>query len=325
MGSSFQLVASGSFTSDGTAKNIPLRSDFDFFETENHTQMATTQGTGRGVVFNWRRGYADDSAWMVSKEDSADTVTYEVVTTGGFTRIDQSNQTLGAAQATSGTDVTVADPAVVTVTGHGYSNGDRIRIYGTTTMLQISGMDFTIGNVSTNNFELSYMDTSDAARFTAATAGFVRKVPNNPIYFPEKNFITNITAANPAVVTLSVTHGMSVGGQVRFFVSSDNGMTEIDGQLGTITAVNTTNNTITVDIDSSAYTAFEFPLSATAALGYTQAHIVPVGETSGVLSEATDNQAQIIMQLAAGADSPAGSSSDVIYWRAWKAGSVTNE
>ena len=55
------LVASGSFTSAGTAKEIELRSDFDFFETENHTQMATTQATGRGVLFNWRRGYAAGS------------------------------------------------------------------------------------------------------------------------------------------------------------------------------------------------------------------------------------------------------------------------
>jgi len=31
------------------------------------------------------------------------------------------------------------------------------------------------------------------------------------------------------------------------------------------------------------------------------------------------------MKLAAGADSPAGSSSDVIYWRAGKSFSVSNE
>lgn len=323
MGSSFQLVASGSFTSDGSAKDIVLRSDFDFFETENHTQMATQQNPGRGIVFNWRKGYADDSAWMISKENSADTVTFETISSGGFTRIDQSNQTLGAAQSTSGTDIDNTDPARVTVTSHGYSTGDRIRVYGTTSMLQIAGMDFTITRIDANTFDLEYLDASGFA--SAATAGTVRKVPNNPIYFPEKNFITGITQANPAVVTLSVTHGLSVGGQVRFFVSSDNGMTEIDGQVGEITAVNTTNNTITVNIDASAYTAFTFPTSATAASGYTQAHIVPVGETSSVLSEAIDNQAEILMRLAAGDDSPAGNSNDVIYWRAWKSGFVNNE
>jgi hypothetical protein len=170
---------------------------------------------------------------------------------------------------------------------------------------------------------LGYLDASGFA--APATAVQARRVPNNPIYFPERNFITNITQAASAVVTLSVTHGMSVGGKVRFNVTSDNGMTEIDGLIGEITAVNTTNNTITVDIDSSAFTAFSFPTSATAANGYTPAHIVPVGETSTVLSQATDNQAEIIMRLAAGADSPAGSSSDVMYWRAWKAGYLNNE
>lgn len=322
--SSFDLVASGNFTSAGTAKNIPLRSDFDYFEVENHTQMATTQATGRGVFFRWYRGYADNSAFMVSKENAANTVTYEVVTSGGFTRIDQSNQALGAAQATSGTDVSQANPAVVTVTAHGYSNGDRIRIYGTTGMLQIAGMDFTIGNVNTNDFELSYLDSSGFA--AAATAGFVRKVPNNPIFAPAKNFITNISSSGTSsVVTLSVTHGLSVGEIVGFRVTSDNGMSEMNNLEGQITAVSTANNTITVDIDSSAFTAFSFPTSAVAALGYTQAHIVPVGDSGNVLSGAIDNTAQIIMQLAAGADSPAGSTSDVIYWRAFKSAFVNNE
>lgn len=324
--SQFQLVASGNFTSDGSAKNIPLRSDFDYFEVENHTQMATTQATGRGVFFRWYKGYAANSAFMVSKENAANTVTYEVITTAGFTRIDQSNQAPEAAQATSGTDVSVANPAVVTVTSHGYSNGDRIRIYGTTSMLQIAGMDFTIGNVNTNDFELSYMDTSDAAIFSAATAGFVRRIPNNPIYFPQKNFITNVTSSGTSsVVTLSVTHGLSVGAIVGFRVTSDNGMSELNNLEGTVTAVSTANNTITVDIDSSTFTAFAFPTSAVAALGYTQAHIVPVGETASVLANAFDNTAQIIMQLGAGADGPAGSNNDAIYWRAFKSGFVNNE
>lgn len=323
MGSQFQLVASGNFTSAGTVKDIALRSDFDFFETENHTQAATTQATGRGVMFQWRRGYADDSALEFVKTNATNALNMVVVTSGGFTRVDQSVQTLGAAKATSGTDVTNANPAVVTVTAHGYSNGSRIRIYGTTDMLQIAGMDFTIGNVSANSFELSYLDASGFA--SAATAGFVRLVPNNPIFFPNVLYITNITQAASAVVTLSVTHGMAVGGKVRFFVSSDNGMTQIDGLIGTITAVDTTLNTITVDINSTAFTAFTFPTSATAALGYTQAHIVPVGETATVLSQATNNTAQILMRLAAGAQSPAGSEGDAIYWRAWKAGYTNYE
>jgi hypothetical protein len=321
MGSAFQLVASGSFTSDGSRKDIPLRSDFDFFQVENHTQMATTQTPGRGVVFEWKRGYAENSAWMIAKEDGADTVTYEVITAGGFSRIDQSVQTLGA--AVTGTAITAADPAVVTMIGHGFTTGDRVRLYNTTGMLQIAGMDFHVTVVDANSFQLTYLDASGFA--AAATAVTARRRPNNPLYFPERLFITDITQAAQAVVTFSWTHGMSVGGKIRFQVTSDNGMEQINDLIGEIVAVDTTNNTVTVDIDTTTFTAFSFPTSAVAALGYTQAHIVPVGETALILSEATDNQAEIIMRLAAGADSPAGSTGDRIYWRAWKAGFVNNE
>jgi len=320
--SSLQLVASGSFTSAGAAKQIALRSDFDYFETENHTQMATTQATGRGVFFRWYNGYAADSAFMVSKAANDNTVTYEVVTSGGFSRVDQSVQAPEAAKATSGTDITQAAPAVVTVTSHGYSNGDRIRMYGTTGMLQIAGMEFTIGSVGANDFELSYLDSSGFA--AVATAGFARRIPNNPLYVPAKNYITAITAANPAVVTLSVTHNLAVGDKVRLHVASDFGMTQADNVVGEVSAVSTANNTVTLgDVNSSAWTAFAFPASAS--VPFTHAHLVPFGDVANGVEQALDNQAQIVMNLAAGADSPAGSTSDVIYWRAWKAGFVNNE
>lgn len=312
-----QLIASGSFTSTGVAKNIALRSDFDVFRVWNYTQSATTQATGRGCKFEWQRGLAAGSAFMLTKQNAANALDLEVITSGGFTRVDQSNQVLGAAQNTAGA-ITAASPAVCTITGHGYSNGDRVRVYGTTGMLQIAGYDFTIGNVAANTFELSYLAAAGFA--AAATALTVRKVPNNPLFAPAGNRITGITAAPSAVVTLAVTHGMSVGEKVRLKVSSDFGMTQMDGLLGEITAVSTANNTITLDIDSSAFTAFAFPTSAVAALGVTPAHIVPVGDAASVLSGAIDNTAQIVMELGAGADGPAGSASDVIYWEALSSG-----
>jgi len=314
----YQVVASGSFTSDGTAKNIALRSDFDVFEVLNQTQIATTQATGRGCKFEWQRGMADETGVMYTKQNASHALDLEWMTSGGFKRVDQSSQVLGAAQATSGTDITQANPAVVTVTAHGYSNGDRVRLYGTTGMLQVAGYDFTIGSVSTNDFELSYLDSSGFA--AVATAGFVRKVPNNPIFSPQNNRITAMTAASSMVVTLAVTHGMSVGEKIRLKVSSDYGMVEANDLVGEITAVSTANNTVTLDIDSSAFTAFAFPTSAVAATGVTPAHIVPVGEIASVLSGSMDNTAQIVMELSAGVDSPAGSNGDVIYWRALSSG-----
>jgi len=313
-----QLIASGSFTSDGAAKNIALRSDFDVFRVWNATQAATTQATGRGCKFEWMRGQADGAAFMFTKQNASNALDLEVISSGGFTRVDQSNQTLGAAKATSGTDVTLANPAVVTVTSHGYSNGDRVRIYGTTGMLQIAGYDFTIAAVSANDFTLAYLDSSGFA--AVATAGFVRKVPNNPIYSPQGNRITAISKAASAVVTFAVTHGYSVGEKIRFKVTSDFGMVEMNDLIGEITAVSTANNTVTVNIDSAAFTTFAFPTSAVAAAGVTPAHAVPVGDAATVLSGSMQNTAQIVMELGAGADGPAGSTSDVIYWEALASG-----
>jgi hypothetical protein len=117
---------------------------------------------------------------------------------------------------------------------------------------------------------------------------------------------------------MSVTHGFSVDEVVRFIVPSDFGMTQLDNLTGKITAVNTTTNTITVDIDSSAFTAFAWPAASSAPLNFAQ--VVPVGiDGSNSVSDATDNVSFIGMELGAGADGPAGSSSDVIYWRAGKA------
>ncbi len=83
------------------------------------------------------------------------------------------------------------------------------------------------------------------------------------------------------MITLSVAHGYTVGQEVRFNVPSAFGMTEINGLLGVITAVTTgSTNTITVNIDSTGFTAFAFPTSAVAAAGVTFAQVVPVGEAA---------------------------------------------
>ena len=314
----YQLIASGSFTSDGAVEELALRSDFDYMKVINYTQSATTQSTGRGCVFEWQRGFADGAGLMYTKQDSSNALDLEVITSGGFTRIDQGDQSIGAAIATSGTDVAKATSVVTTASAHGLSVGDRVRIYGTTSMLQIAGYDFTVTTVgSTTTFTVGYIDMSGFA--ADATAGFVRKLPKNPLFYPQHNRITGITAASSAVITLAVTHGLTVGQKVRVHCSSDFGMEEIDNLVGEITAINTSNNTITVDIDSSAFTTFAFPTSAVAANGVTPAHIVPIGTDGAYLDDATDNQAQIIMQLAAGADGPGGSSSDVMYWQAFAA------
>ena len=321
-------IITGSFTSDGTAKTLPIRCDLDYIEVINYTQMATQQATGRGVKFEWFRGMAADTGVEYKKTNSTDALNGVTLTSGGFTLVDSSNTALGAQLTITG--VSQANPAVVSLAStSGLSAGDTVRIYGTTAMRQIAGMDFTIASVvASTSFTLAYLDSSGFA--AAATAGYVRKVQYDPIYYPRRLFVTGITKAASAVVTLSVTHGLTVGQRVVFNIPSQFGMTQMNGLRGQITAISTANNTVTVNIDSSAFSTFAFPTSGS--VPFTFAQMIPFGDApltvanpngdQSVLDGATDNQAILGIRLAAGAQSPAGSSNDVIYWKALKASQV---
>ncbi len=56
---------------------------------------------------------------------------------------------------------TKADPCVITATGHGFSNGDKISIRNVVGMFQLNTETaYTIANKSTNTFELDGVDSS---------------------------------------------------------------------------------------------------------------------------------------------------------------------
>lgn len=315
----------GTFVSDGTAKFLPVRCDLDHIEVVNATQMATTQGTGRGVKFEYYRGMAADSAVEYKKTNSTDALNGVVVSSGGFTLVDTSLQTIGA--ALTATVISQAAAALVTMNPTtGLVAGDIVRAYNTTGMLQIAGMDFTIASVTTDtSFTLAYLNSSGFG--AAATAGTFRKIFYDAQYYPRRRFVTAITKASSAVVTLSVTHGLTVGQRVTFIVPSAFGMVEMNALNGVITAINTSTNTVTVNINSAGFTTFAFPAST--AVPFTFAQMVPFGDApptiantpgdQSVLSGATYNTSVLGVSLAAGAQSPAGSSNDVIYWKATKA------
>ena len=332
MANSLSQPMQGRFTSDGTTKTIVLPSGVDWMEVYNYTVADANQTTAIGVKYLWQRGYADGYAWETKKSNAANAANLEdIITTGGFTYVDSSldpNDTLNATV----TDVSNAAIPVVTNSGvNGLVAGDVVRLFNVVTGQQLGGMDFTVGHntLGATTFSLDYM-----AQVATATTGSWRRLKFDPLYYPRHRFITAVTAATSAVVTMSVTHGYKVGQEVRLVVPAGYGMIEADGLQGTITSIDTTlasGNTITLDIDSSAFTAFAFPVSADAP--FTPAMVVPMGMDSAqaisssvdLLSDATNNTGFVGMNLAAGTDSPAGATSDVIYWRAGTSFSVDNQ
>lgn len=301
MSTPMHAILTGSFTSDGAVKNIALPSGYDSFEMINITDLGSTAANTNVMRAQGSSLMPAGYGLYNPKTSGAATLALEVSTsTGGFTFISDSASRLnGAAVATSGTDINRANPAVVstgTTTGL-VDSVSVVRMINNTGMLQISGMDFTVGTiVASTSFQLKYLDSSGFA--ADSTAGFYRIINASDRFYPVHRYITAISKASSAVITLSVTHGFTVGQAVRVVVPDAFGMTEIDGLIGNVTAIDTTNNTITVDIDSSGFTTFAFPTSAVAAAGVSFAMVTPVGEAAinsvsqpygNLLDDATDN------------------------------------
>lgn len=322
----------GKFTSTGQAKDISIRSDVDWMWVYNYTQATTQQSTGRGVKFYWQRGMASDAGIEYKKADSSvDTLEMVTVSSGGFTLLDTSIQQ--PAEEIDGSTVTKAAPPVCTVASTAsLTTGDTVRFYGSDTMAQINGLPFTITVLNGTTFNLAYINTN-TANFTAATDFKIRRLPNQPQFYPRLRYITNISKATQAIITMSVTHQFTAGQKVRLHCSPVFGMSQIDGLQATIVAVGAADadgftNTITVDIDTSSFTTFAWPAATEAPL--TWASVVPIGEAATApyqnnLDDATRNTSFIGLRLAGGAQSPAGSSGDVIYYVAGKSLIVNNE
>ena len=65
------------------------------------------------------------------------------------------------------TAITKANPAVVTASAHGLSDGDRVYISGIVGMTELNNREFTVANKTTNTFELSGEDSSSHTTYTS--------------------------------------------------------------------------------------------------------------------------------------------------------------
>ena len=145
------------FTSDGSARDVDLPGEADYVLVKNLTQLATTQTPGRGVQFEWYKDQtARDAAVEWKKADGANTLQLTSVSSGGFTYYDAIPE---PEAAVTGSAITAANPAVVTMTNT-YSENDIVRLYSTTGMLQIGGAEFEISSVSGSGFSLLGLDAS---------------------------------------------------------------------------------------------------------------------------------------------------------------------
>lgn len=338
----FTLITQGSFLSTGVNVKISLPSSVDYFKTVNLTQMAAASPTvcvggewfGGGTIaansgLRWKK--SGSSAILI---DAFSTST----ASNGFTYV-TSSPVIEAQGANAITGITAANPAVVSQTNT-YNNGDILYLYATTGDLTIGGMPFQISSASGSGYTLLGLANVAGNGLAAATAGFTRRVSAALAVDPQYLFITNISQATSAVVSTSVDPSAYyvVGNKIHFSVPSSFGMTQINGLTGTVTAVNAVGASgnigaynLTVNIDSSAFTAFAFPLTSGSPTAALFATLAPAGSSTqqnyltGVFTgyefQKTPfhtGQFTPYMLVAGGANSPAGSNADLIVWQGYK-------
>jgi len=314
MSTPMALIAQGSYISDAAVRTLEFPCAIDYFVVRDRTLWGSNPTAV--VESNWYRGFTDGQAQTVTEGGAgALSATLIAAAGAGFTEVDFTNMEPGPLVAT-GTAITNATPAVVS-DATSPPVGSIVRMFNTTGMLQIAGLEFTVTAVTPGvDFTLGYLP---AAGYAAAATNADYRVLNDYRFFPRRRWITNITAAAAAVITTSVAHGYAVGAKITVNLPDANfGMTQINGLKGTVTAV--TANTITTDINSAAFTAFAYPTSAIAATGVTHPTVVPFGEVSTILTQSTDNVMRSGLYLDTGV---VGANLSVMDWFAFSRDMVT--
>lgn len=314
------ILQQGYFTSTGVNKTINLRSDVDWMMTWNLTNIAAGV-QWKATRHQWQIEYINGDHIIDYHAAASQVVSmtngltgYNGVVRPGFYRINSSvysEAAIGAPIAvTAGTNAT--QPVYATATTAPLTAGAIVRVWGGA-HTNLNGLDFTVDTiVAATSFRLA--NAIATAPGVVNGAGFYRYIAPDlatyKIFTPGRRIVANITAADPAVVTTLVDHGYSTGDIVRLSVPAGCGMTSMNSREARITVL--TASTFSLNIDSTAFGAFAFPLPA--AVPFTPAVVTPVGEITASLLNPLRDQSYMGIVLAAGEGSPAGENGDVIKW-----------
>lgn len=301
--SEYSRLAKGSFTSTGAAKIINLPFQPDTVKLWNYGSYVLPAANGVP------RAYWDSAmgqGFAVIDVFSTDSDVTPVIMTGDYI-IANGISTFGAGQLLQYgaqiqiSGITKASAAVVTTaSSHGYSSGDVVVFQGlyqssTTGMPQISNMPFTITVTGATTFTIPW--NTNQSNYTALSASpsgaYVKKVLYPYLYSPGASFISAITTGTTTTIDTTAGHNFTVGQEVAFRIPSSWGTTQLNSLpnttipgspiYGYVVSV-TDYNTVVVNINSTAYTAFNSNQTVASVPGLSFPQIVAVGDvnTGGV-------------------------------------------
>lgn len=308
----YSRMAKGSFTATGTSGAVLLPFQPDYVELWNLTNIQASPAQNKVT-----RAWWDNKLLNVASPATNPTM-LELYPSGSSTFV--AFDTIANSAANPGINpfyaglsqqfgpakqvvsATAANPAVFTVTAHGYQVGDTVIFRGlyqssTTGMAQMNGIPFTISAVTTNSFTVKW--DASGSNYTALSgspaSAFVQKVLYPFLYVPEDNVISFLTLSATTTVTTTMYHNFEPGQEVAFRVPQAWGTVQLNslpnnvipGQpiYGYVLSV-TDNWTFVVGINSTAYTAFNPNQTIASVPGLTPAQVLAVGDvnTGGIIN-----------------------------------------
>lgn len=291
----YSKMAKGKFTSTGAAQIINLPFQPDFVRMMNYTTSAAAATSQNVVAAQWDANMGQGFA-IQQGYNATPAIIWDVVSTGGISTF-SAGQLLqfGPTLAISG--ITKASPAsVTTTTNHNLASGDVVVFQGlyqssTTGMQQIQGIPFTVTVTGATTFTIPWNTNQSAytALSGSPSGATVKKVLYPYIYFPGETVISAITLGTTTTIDTADAHNFKVGQEVAFRIPSAWGTVELNSLPNTLTPGSpvygyviavTDYNTVVVNIDSSAMTAFTSNVSFAGTPGRSFAQIVAVGDVN---------------------------------------------
>lgn len=310
MSSNTTQIVTGSFVSTGNPINIVVPSSVNWFQLIDSTNAAA-QTNGLFVKAFWSSDMPAGAAYFEINTAGTKALIGNYLTTNGVTPFSFGGPEVAGTTFT-GTAIINANPAVAS-SATTVPVGSVVRILNPLSMEQISGENFSVTASSAGaSFTLGYLDASGFAD-PATTFSFTILNPTQA-WQPQWRTITKITKASSAVITFGQAHNYVVGQLLRIKVPSAYGMSQINGLVGQVTAISTTNNTVTVNINSTGFSTFAYPTSANAPSDQ-WAMAVPIGEFPNTTSAVPfDNGGTMGLTLGSNI---CGALNDQMYWIAY--------
>jgi hypothetical protein len=344
----YDKFAQGLLVSVGAQMMVPLPFQPTWVEVWDQSSAAEVSAGSYFLEAYWQSEMAQNSAFVNNVTVSAGPAYANgtsLVTSGGVSTY-YAGLALQYGASLNVSMVTAANPAVVTTSSpHGYISGDVVilsNLYQTssTGMQQIAGQPFVVTVLSTTTFSIP-VNTSSSV-YTAYNSGTatqqatVKQVLYPYLYYPGVSFISAISLGSVTLVSTTTNHNLVVGQEVAFRIPSLWGTVQLNSLpnsvipgspvYGFVTVVNSPTQ-VTVNINSSAYTAFAAP-AFSSFVGESFPQMVAVGDNNSgsllfgfasntingpAISGAYLNNTQQGFVLGSGV---VGLSGDVLLWRA---------